>query len=45
MREWERLRAGRQRKATKNPVITKTGLDTLRYICSEWLGGNLQDAG
>jgi len=36
MRGWERLRAGWVVKATKNPVITKTGLDTLRYICSNW---------
>ena len=21
---------------TKNPVITETGLDILRYICSDW---------
>src|SRR5262245_6221220 len=34
MRGWERLRAGWVVKATKNPVITKTGLDTLRYICN-----------
>jgi hypothetical protein len=35
----EVLRANATTKPTKNPVITKTGLDILRYICSVWFGG------
>ena len=34
----EAARAADRAKPTKNPVITKTGLDILRYICSAWFG-------
>ena len=33
-----RVRARGSGEATKNPVITKTGLDILRYICNAWFG-------
>ena len=38
------LRALAVTKPTKNPVITKTGLDILRYICSALFGANFHDS-
>src|SRR5687768_690941 len=38
MRGWGGCAPADPPKATKNPVITKTGLDILRYICSGWFG-------
>ena len=37
----EPTRADTTAKPTKNPVITKTGLDTLRYICSDRFGSDI----
>ena len=34
----ESTRARRRTQPTKSPVITQTGLDILRYICSDLLG-------
>jgi hypothetical protein len=38
MRGWERCAPVGGERQRKNPVITKTGLDTLRYICNDEFG-------